>query len=215
VKTNKQNISEGLLVKYLLGEATGTEKKDVQAWLNENGDNKKRFYELKLICDHSEIPATANTINENDAWARFKQRTEQANGTRKAMPITSTKRYKWLRVAAILLLLAGGGWLAWLMEGKKPGVLIAAVKTELPGTKVNNTKVISTDTASSLIDKVSHTEIKATRPVAQLIRHKRLLKRAVVSEQKTNENLSAGVFYEDCHDNYVYHGPKYDSNFDN
>ena len=116
MKKNSQ-VTDELLVKYLLGEASGAEQAQVQQWLEERRENKQYYDEFKLIWSQSRHLAAESTVDENEAWARFKQRTERAPGTTKVIPVQGTP-YKWIRIAAVFLLLAGGGWLTWFITNK-------------------------------------------------------------------------------------------------
>lgn len=98
------NINDEVLVKYLLHEATETERAAVQLWLQQAG-NKSYFDTLKLLWKNSRVPVVS-TINVDEAWERFNARTTQ--------PVNrniSVQPMRWLKAAAILLLLAGSAWL--------------------------------------------------------------------------------------------------------
>ncbi len=106
-------MSDELLVKYLLGEASAIEKEQVQLYINKNIDNKKHYDELALTWGKSKIVAVESTISADAAWERFKQRTEK-----KAVPISLLNRYKWLKIAALLLLFIGSGTFMFLNRQK-------------------------------------------------------------------------------------------------
>ena len=95
-----------LLVKYLLGEASESEVQNVASWIAENSGNRRHFEQIKLIWDASKGREIQSTIDTDAAWERFKLRTAQEVRSEGGRGI-----YKWVRVAAILIMLAGVGWL--------------------------------------------------------------------------------------------------------
>jgi transmembrane sensor len=111
-----------LLVKYLLGEATGEESRSAEEWINASRDNKRYFDHFKLIWEESRQLAVASDIDENAAWARFQQRVapqvternesnyDQVNNV-VAFPLKK-KRTAW-RAAAAVAVLMFGTWIAY------------------------------------------------------------------------------------------------------
>jgi transmembrane sensor len=114
LKTNFNDIDE-LLVKFLAGEATAAEKEHVQQWMQQDEKNRQYYDHFRLIWEESLQLAATTPIDENAAWQRFQQRTEQT-------PTTSAGRVRALparlaRIAAILIIAAGLGWMAWYLLG--------------------------------------------------------------------------------------------------
>ena len=114
MKKDQENMMDALLGKYLAGEATDAEKESVQQWLNESKTNKAYFNDLKLIWSQSKMAVPQSTVNENEAWKRF--RTLTAQGRKVALP--ARPAYRWLKVAAILLLFAGAGYMAYYIPAQ-------------------------------------------------------------------------------------------------
>src|SRR5579872_4122335 len=102
MKSGNRHIADDVLVKYLLVEASEAEQHQVQEWLRAGDDNKKYFAHFKLVWNESRALAASGTVDTDDAWVRFKQRTRQ---TQKGIPQPSS--YRWAKIAAALLLLAG------------------------------------------------------------------------------------------------------------
>lgn len=111
VNKEQSHIDEGLLVKHLLGEATAEEQAAVNTWISESDANRKEYEQFKLVWDNSKILAAKSSVNENEAWARFQQRIDIERPATKIIPLTG-RRMNWMRVAAILVLLVGGAWMA-------------------------------------------------------------------------------------------------------
>jgi hypothetical protein len=109
----KNNITDELLVKYLLDEVSDTEKKDVQDWINASIENKNHFNDLRLIWNQSRNLAVHTDINTDEAWARFKQRTQKPPANTHSIP--SSYSFRWVKIAAILLLLAGGAGITYFI----------------------------------------------------------------------------------------------------
>jgi ferric-dicitrate binding protein FerR (iron transport regulator) len=121
LKENFYHINPDLLVKYLLGEATPEERTLTEEWINASETHCKEFDDFRLIWDASRELAVASTVNEEESWQRFRRRIQSplsvspASASRAVLrPIH--RRLPILRVAALLLLAIGAGWLLrqWL-----------------------------------------------------------------------------------------------------
>lgn len=134
MNNNRSNISDNLLVKHLLGEASEAEQNEVRDWIATSAANRKYYEHFKLIWDQSKNLAVASTVNTDDAWARFVKRTEQEDAANTAEEPIQKKRAKtiplyrqtWMRAAAMLVVFAGIGWLLYTMNGDKSTQLITA-----------------------------------------------------------------------------------------
>lgn len=103
MKKKPYNITDDLLVRYLIGDVSAEETGMVQQWLQEDNANKKYLDGLSLIWYESKKLAPHDTINEDDAWQRFNNRINTVTTKGKTLPI----RYRNIAVAATLLLLVG------------------------------------------------------------------------------------------------------------
>jgi ferric-dicitrate binding protein FerR (iron transport regulator) len=130
VKNNRENIGDDVLVKYLLGEADADEVRAVQLWIADSAANRKYFDDFKLIWDESKKLEGQTTISTEDAWSRFKSRISQeevsgvGSGTQGSRTI-ALGSMAWMRAAAVLVLLVGGGWLIYTMSGSGDGQMLA------------------------------------------------------------------------------------------
>jgi transmembrane sensor len=102
------NMNDELLVKYLLGEASSTEQKEVEQWIEANPDHQHYYQQFKFIWDESQELAAKSSVNENDAWKRFQQRVVQEQGS-PVMTLVEPSRRKWYdtRIAAAVIMLVG------------------------------------------------------------------------------------------------------------
>lgn len=97
-------MTDELLIKFLLKETTEEESITVQNWLDANPTNTTYFLQFEKIWNSSKTLSGQSTVNENEAWLRFKQKTVSHNTvTRKLKP-----KYNWLKIAAVLVLVAAG-----------------------------------------------------------------------------------------------------------
>lgn len=101
-----------LLVKYLLGEASAAEQQQVQQWIAESDANNKYYYHFKLLWEESRSLAMVSDTDEHAAWARFEQRIQRKGGKTINMP----SPYKWVKIAASIILLVGCAILAYYMN---------------------------------------------------------------------------------------------------
>ena len=98
-------MNEELLVRYLLGEASVEERNSVDRWINAKPENKKYFNHFQLIWETSKQLVIPSSVNEDDAWKRFQQRTEEASKKPAVVKRISPGR-TWLRAASIAALIA-------------------------------------------------------------------------------------------------------------
>lgn len=108
MKNEPGNITDDLLVKYLLEEASEAERTEVQQWVEQNADNKKYFEHFRLIWEHSKSLAAESTIDTNAAWQRFQHKVATNEQATKVIPLTG-RLNTWVRIAAVLLVMLGAG----------------------------------------------------------------------------------------------------------
>jgi transmembrane sensor len=105
----KQDVSEDLLIRYVLGEASEAEMTAVAIWINASGENTRRFEQTKFILETSSKLAKESPVTETDAWETFKERRNL-----KPAPVRSIVRFNpWLRVAASIILVTGAAWVSY------------------------------------------------------------------------------------------------------
>lgn len=114
---NKQNMSDDVLVKHLLGEATPAEREEVQQWIAANDANRRYYEHFKLIWNESKKLEPQVTVDTDEAWARFTQRVQrEEQNTSPATPVRTIPLWSpraLIRVAAMLVLMVGAGWLVY------------------------------------------------------------------------------------------------------
>jgi transmembrane sensor len=117
----KQKISDAMLIKYLLGEAAAAEVREIEAWITASSVNHRKFGELKIILEASRHLAQESTLNETEAWERFKElRAESRRGPAKVRAFTDHTAYRWLQSVAALLLIWTGWWMYHSYDSSKP-----------------------------------------------------------------------------------------------
>ncbi len=173
----KNKISDDLLVKYLLNEATETERRTVSEWMSESVDNKNHFNDLKLIWSQSKNLNEHTTIDADEAWKKFGQRIERCLPHERKFVVN--KPSYWLRIAATLLLLAGiGGGLFLVSRQNQRGMAEnksqpneAPVKLPL---ETKPAKIATEDNANSVMkpDTGSAGSRKNTAELTHVVQHK-------------------------------------------
>ncbi len=111
MSADKNNITDDLLVKYLLGEANAAESREAEQWINENEANRKYYADFKLIWQESERIAATNSPDEDAAWLRLQNRIGKNN--RQPQKLKPALKYTWLKIAASLLLITAVGYFAY------------------------------------------------------------------------------------------------------
>jgi hypothetical protein len=105
-------MSDDMLVRYLLREATEAEQLEVQEWVLQSRENKDHLDRLRLLWTQSTGLAATSTVNTNEAWQRFAARTQRGQpAPARRMPLG------WMKAAAAMLLLAGVGTALWYYSG--------------------------------------------------------------------------------------------------
>jgi hypothetical protein len=102
-----------VLVNYLLGEATTDEQQIVEQWLNESNENKKYFESLKAVWEYSKHGDVKTAVHADEAWTRLSQRMNKSQPVQRVIFLPY-----FLRVAAMLLLFVGIGWLVYSVKTK-------------------------------------------------------------------------------------------------
>ena len=105
-------MTDDLLVKYLVGEASTEEGRQVETWLARHKDNQDYFNGLGILWQESLALAPQANINEDAAWNRFRRNAEQLPSAPSLL-----QRMPWLKIAA-LLLVAALGTLTYLVVAK-------------------------------------------------------------------------------------------------
>ncbi|MGZ3873893.1 MAG: FecR domain-containing protein [Mucilaginibacter sp.] len=116
----KPEERENLLIRFVLGEATAAEAREIETWIAASSANTRKFEEIKLILDAGRQLAQVSPVGEAEAWEKFTHNRELANRQpAKVVPIKM--RTNWLRVAAAVLFLMGSGWAAFYLYNNQKG----------------------------------------------------------------------------------------------
>jgi hypothetical protein len=121
MKTN--NVTDDMLVKYLLNEVSEAEKKNVVDWISKSAENKNHFNDLKLIWNQSRNLDAHTVADTGEAWKRFERRTKTTQDPAKETSVS--RSFNWVRMAAALLLLAGTGSVLFFMSGRNEQKAVA------------------------------------------------------------------------------------------
>lgn len=124
------HISDELLTKYLLGEASEEEGSFVEEWMNRDEANKKHFEELEKIWKESKRLAAQSTVDENAAWQRFQARVKNPQ---QQAPVVKMRSTGWWRVAALFVIIAGAAYLGYkfLNKGDVKNLQVATTTSTL------------------------------------------------------------------------------------
>jgi transmembrane sensor len=125
VKQNNFHITDGLLAKYLLGEATPDEKISVDMWLRADEANQLYFKNLRSIWEHTKQLHSVPDSDEEEAWKRFQLRIHSGS-TKQFL----ADRTMWIRYAAVFILVAGISLIAYFFNSKQNEEIITAATTE-------------------------------------------------------------------------------------
>lgn len=126
----------------MLDEATADEQETVRQWLDADQTNRSYFNQLQKIWEDGRHLAKTTTVDENEAWLRFRQR---------IAPATIRQRnFAWIRIAAAILIIAGIGLVGYLTLFKAPETLtVSALQDTLTDTLPDGS-VVSLNKGSSI-----------------------------------------------------------------
>ncbi len=113
----KHDMNDDLLVKYLTGETTADETESVEQWLNASEANRKYFNQYSFIWEESKRLEPTLTVSEDDAWDRFKEFREKRQEKETPVIKLPPRFPAWLRIAAVIVLIATIGGLYMYNEG--------------------------------------------------------------------------------------------------
>lgn len=147
------NMNDDLLVKYLLGEASASEEKEVEEWIEVSPDNQRYYDQFKFIWDESQELSARSNVDENDAWKRFQQRVSLEQGS-PLMTVVEPSRVKWYdtRVAAAVIMLVGvAALLFFILVPFKPGKqVVVAAHTQAQAETLPDGSVVTLNKNSSI-----------------------------------------------------------------
>ncbi len=133
----------------MLGEASEQEQQEVLAWIADDETHARYFDDFKLIWDRSKQVEAESTANADAASERFKQRL--AAQPRRRATLFLMPSAPMLRIAAVFLLLVGGGWLFHRYASQPKLEMIAVNTTTQPLTDtLPDGSVITLNKLSSL-----------------------------------------------------------------
>jgi transmembrane sensor len=116
-----------LLAKYMLNETTPAENDTVERWMNESEENRRYFDHFKMIWDTSKELKVESSLDEDRSWAAFKQMVAESEARQsRVVPMYN----KWLRIAAIWLVLIGAGVLAYQLYRPSTEILVVSTGAE-------------------------------------------------------------------------------------
>jgi ferric-dicitrate binding protein FerR (iron transport regulator) len=126
VSLNFYHITDDLLVKYLLGEATPDERVQVEGWLADSEEHRTYYQQLEQAWVASKTLAAKKEVDEEAAWQRFRTRIRQGNGT----PVVKPERsFGWWRVAALFILVIGAAVFTYTWFNKEEPVQQLSLQT--------------------------------------------------------------------------------------
>ena len=141
------HITDDLLVKYLLGEASPTEAQAVEVWTAESSSNKAYLEQLRRVWETSRLLAPALPVDETAAWQSFKARVEN----RKTPVRKSNSFNNWMRIAALFILIVGASLFFYLSNQQTPvqNLLLTAKQEALVDT-LSDGSIVTLNKNSSL-----------------------------------------------------------------
>lgn len=99
-------MTDELLMKFLLKEASKAESSLVQDWLADAPANQAHYAQLEKIWQAGKVLATKSSVDEELAWIKFKEKATAIDAEVSVIrPINPS--YNWLKIAAVIALMVG------------------------------------------------------------------------------------------------------------
>jgi transmembrane sensor len=117
---------DGLLAKYMLGEASAEEIRSIDEWLAASDDNVKYFNHFKLIWETSKSLAAESTLDVDASWEEFKQAAINKPQTK---VISLSKNLRWMKIAALWFVFFGAAALLYVVLNPVKPVMLALQTT--------------------------------------------------------------------------------------
>lgn len=128
----KQDYFDGLLMKYLLHEATEQERLVVENWMAAKQENLLYYNDFKRIWEVSKEIAVFQKIDVDDAWSNFSAKVKANDIHQQTKEKKVVNFPSFLRVAALFLMLIGvGSLLYWLSPLSQKTMTIASGNNSL------------------------------------------------------------------------------------
>lgn len=165
LETNFNHITDELLVKYLLDEASPKERQQVSTWIADKKENQQYFDQFKTIWDAAQTLAVTAEVDEDKAWQKLQHRikkndyaettnyTHETNEADSSPSLNSDKSVKsvFSRVAASIILIAGIGLIGYLLINKNQVQQLALNSgNEVKIDTLSDGSIITLNKASSL-----------------------------------------------------------------
>lgn len=113
MKKNSKHITiEVIIARFLSGDLTEREKGDLEIWMNEDPENRKTVEELRKIWDHSENMKSFQSDDTNEDWLKIKKLINFESRRYIAPAFLKENVIRFLKVAAVFIILLGIGFLA-------------------------------------------------------------------------------------------------------
>ncbi len=154
-----------IIVKYLLGEASESEGKRVQLWLEASENNRKYFEDFKLIWEESKRIQLTGNIDENTAWRNFElflQQQERVSNLENSSKLVSISKRIYFKIAAAAVLFITIGTLGYFYFTKQGTTIVAGNKV-LVETLPDNSVVTLNKNSTLFYDKPFNKEVREVR----------------------------------------------------
>jgi len=127
MKKNSADITnEDRIVRFLSGDFTAREKEEFEIWMNEGPRNRKIVEEFKKIWDHSENIKSFQPVDKIEDWQTIRKRINFENGKFSTPVFLKKNMIRFLRAAAVIVILLGIGILARQFIFKPPEMILVS-----------------------------------------------------------------------------------------
>ena len=136
-RNNHIEITDDLLVAYLLNEANAMDRIAVERWMAQSSENQKYFDDLSKTWDFTNDVSDGLSVNTEEAWTKVKaQLTLPVEKTIQLAPKSTTRRLFFVAAAAIAVIVGSVTLLKYMSSSTEELTLTA--KTEMESIQLND-----------------------------------------------------------------------------
>ena len=114
------HMDDALLVRYLLDEVDASERLQVEQWLAASEQNLAYYKQFEALWQKRRELASVNDPDVDEAWEKFRNRIREPKKIGRA-----PSRFGWMRIAALLVIFFGAGWLVFRLLNPAETNLVA------------------------------------------------------------------------------------------
>jgi transmembrane sensor len=140
-----------IIIRHLQGSATEAEEQQLKNWLGQSAENASFYSDYRTVWEKTKLKESDFTPDVDAAWKKVRSRTNPDASTDAAEISVQTEsaHFSWWKIAAVLFLLTGLGFLAFRLYLSSPEFIEVTASRKMD-VKLPDGSVVSMDTGSKI-----------------------------------------------------------------